>query len=206
MTYIVALTGGIASGKTTVSDMFERRGTPIIDADVIARLVVVPGTLALEMIKHNLGETICHPDGKLNRRRLREIILNNMQLKQWLENLLHPLIQQQTRQQLKAITAPFCLWVVPLLIENQLQNQADRILVTDIPESIQIQRTIKRDNVSEEKARAIIRLQASREQRLAVADDVIHTEGSLSLIDEQVEQLCQNYIQYAVEKGKYDEQ
>lgn len=202
MTYIVALTGGIASGKTTVSDMFERRGTPIIDADVIARLVVEPGSLALARIKHKFGETICYPDGTLNRRQLREKILDDSEHKRWLENLLHPLIQQQTRQQLKVITAPFCVWVVPLLVENQLQNQADRIAVTDIPLSIQIQRTIKRDSVSEEKARAIIKLQVSREQRLAIADDVIHTEGSLSLIDEQVAQLYQNYIQYAVEKRK----
>jgi dephospho-CoA kinase len=204
MTYIVALTGGIASGKTTVSGMFERRGVPIIDADIIARQIVEPGSFALQRIKQKLGATICLPDGKLNRQQLRAKIVSNLELKQWLENLLHPLIQQQTHQQLQAVSAPFCLWVVPLLLENQLQEQADRILVTDIPETLQIRRTIERDGVSEEQARAIIKLQVSREQRLAIADDVIATEGSLSLVEEKVEQLYQNYIQYAVEKGKYD--
>lgn len=205
MTYIVALTGGIASGKTTVSRMFERRGIPIIDADVIARKVVEPGSSALESIKQKLGQTICNPDGQLNRRRLRENIVNHVELKQWLEDLLHPLIQKQTDLQIQTVTTPFCLWVVPLLVENQLQNQADRILLADIPETLQIQRTIDRDGVSEAQARAIIKLQVSREQRLAVADDVIQTVGALSLIDKQVEQLHQNYIQYAVEKGRSDE-
>lgn len=204
MTYIVALTGGIASGKTTVSGMFERRGVPIIDADIIAREVVEPGSFAMQRIKQKLGTTICLPDGKLDRQQLRAKIVSNLELKQWLENLLHPLIQQQTRLRLQAVSAPFCLWVVPLLLENQLQEQADRILVTDIPEAIQIQRTIKRDGVSEDQARAIIKLQVSREQRLAIADDVIATEGALSLIEEKVDKLYQNYIQYAVEKGKYN--
>ncbi|NUA43555.1 Dephospho-CoA kinase [Dickeya solani] len=133
MAYIVALTGGIGSGKSTVAQGFATLGATIVDADVIARQVVAPGQPALTAIVEYFGLEILQPDGALNRSALRERIFSSPEDKRWLNALLHPLIQQETRRQLAAVTTPYALWVVPLLVENQLQGQAQRILVVDIP-------------------------------------------------------------------------
>ncbi|ROS07855.1 dephospho-CoA kinase [Raoultella sp. BIGb0399] len=193
MRYTVALTGGIGSGKSTVADAFSHLGVNVIDADIIARQVVEPGTPALQAIAAHFGPGMLD-DGTLNRRALREKIFAHPDDKTWLNALLHPLIQQETRRQMQAATSPYILWVVPLLVENHLAAKADRVLVVDVPKETQIERTISRDRVSREHAEHILAAQATREQRLAVADDVIENTGTPDAIASDVARLHDRYL------------
>ncbi|HDU4033326.1 TPA: dephospho-CoA kinase [Klebsiella aerogenes] len=197
MGYTVALTGGIGSGKSTVADEFAHLGVTVIDADIIARQVVEPGTPALLAIAERFGPQMINDDGSLNRRRLRERIFAHSEDKAWLNALLHPLIQQETRRQMQASTSPYLLWVVPLLVENRLTDKADRILVVDVPKETQIERTIRRDGVSREHAEHILAAQATREQRLAAADDVIENMGSADAVASHVTRLHDKYLMLA---------
>ncbi|AKK81841.1 MULTISPECIES: dephospho-CoA kinase [Klebsiella] len=197
MGYTVALTGGIGSGKSTVADEFAHLGVTVIDADIIARQVVEPGTPALLAIAERFGPQMINDDGSLNRRRLRERIFAHSEDKAWLNALLHPLIQQETRRQMQASTSPYLLWVVPLLVENRLTDKADRILVVDVPKETQIERTIRRDGVSREHAEHILAAQATREQRLAAADDVIENMGSADAVASHVARLHDKYLMLA---------
>lgn len=197
MGYTVALTGGIGSGKSTVADEFAHLGVTVIDADIIARQVVEPGTPALLAIAERFGPQMINDDGSLNRRRLRERIFAHSEDKAWLNALLHPLIQQETRRQIQASTSPYLLWVVPLLVENRLTDKADRILVVDVPKETQIERTIRRDGVSREHAEHILAAQATREQRLAAADDVIENMGSADAVASHVARLHDKYLMLA---------
>ena len=202
MGYIVALTGGIGSGKSTVAEAFSRLGITIIDADILARQVVEPGTPALRAIADHFGSDIIEPDGTLNRRMLRERIFTHPEEKAWLNALLHPLIQQETQKQIARATSPYVLWVVPLLVENNLHDKADRVLVVDVSPATQIQRTIARDNVGREHAEQILAAQATREARLAVADDVIDNNGAPDAIASDVARLHQQYLAQAVLQEK----
>lgn len=197
MGYTVALTGGIGSGKSTVADEFAHLGVTVIDADIIARQVVEPGTPALLAIAERFGPQMINDDGSLNRRRLRERIFAHSEDKAWLNALLHPLIQQETRRQMQASTSPYLLWVVPLLVENRLTDKADRILVVDVPKETQIERTIRRDGVSREHAEHILAAQATREQRLAAADDIIENMGSADAVASHVARLHDKYLMLA---------
>ena len=197
MGYTVALTGGIGSGKSTVADEFAHLGVTVIDADIIARQVVEPGTPALLAIAERFGPQMINDDGSLNRRRLRERIFAHSEDKAWLNALLHPLIQQETRRQMQASTSPYLLWVVPLLVENRLTDKADRVLVVDVPKETQIERTIRRDGVSREHAEHILAAQATREQRLAAADDVIENMGSADAVAPHVARLHDKYLMLA---------
>ena len=197
MGYTVALTGGIGSGKSTVADAFSHLGTQVIDADVIARRVVEPGTPALLSIAGHFGSQVINDDGTLNRRHLREQIFAHPEDKDWLNALLHPLIQQETRRQMQAASSPYVLWVVPLLVENRLAARADRVLVVDVPREMQIQRTMLRDRVSREHAENILAAQATREQRLAAADDVIENMGTPDAIASDVARLHEKYLMLA---------
>ncbi|MDX7986585.1 dephospho-CoA kinase [Xenorhabdus sp. 12] len=197
MTYIVALTGGIGSGKTTISNAFSSLGVPIVDADIIARDVVAPGTPALQAISEHFGSDILLLDGNLNRAQLRQKVFTSPEEKQWLNALLHPLIQAETQRQLKQITAPYVIWVVPLLIENNLTNQADRILVVDVSPEEQINRTMARDSVSRQQVENILAAQASRRARLEKADDVIFNQHSEQDIASRVVELHQQYLKQA---------
>jgi dephospho-CoA kinase len=197
MPYTVALTGGIGSGKSTIANAFAALGVPLIDADRIAREVVEPGSPALQRIVERHGPDILTDQGALNRARLREIIFQSPEEKSWLNNLLHPLINART-QQLKALTtAPYLLWVVPLLVENGLQRQADRVLVVDVDEATQIARTIQRDGIDLQQAKNILSAQATRSARLAVADDVINNSGAPADALPQVAALHQRYLTLA---------
>ncbi|ELY5931296.1 dephospho-CoA kinase [Cronobacter turicensis] len=199
MVYTVALTGGIGSGKSTVADAFAHLGVTVVDADIIARQVVEPGTPGLNAIIGHFGPTICLPDGTLNRRALREIIFSSPQEKAWLNGLLHPLIHQQTQAEMTRAASAYVLWVVPLLLENQLHSKANRVLVVDVTPETQIQRTMQRDGVSREHAELILNAQVSREARLAIADDVIDNNGSPDTIALDVAHLHQRYLQLAAQ-------
>ncbi|AVL80937.1 dephospho-CoA kinase [Klebsiella oxytoca] len=197
MTYTVALTGGIGSGKSTVADAFAQLGVNVIDADIIARQVVEPGTPGLSAIAQRFGAQMLNEDGTLNRRALREHIFAHDEDKRWLNALLHPQIQQETRRQIQLATSPYILWVVPLLVENSLSTKADRVLVVDVPKETQIERTMLRDRVSRQHAEHILAAQATREQRLAVADDVIENMGSPDVIASAVARLHAKYQRLA---------
>lgn len=197
MSYTVALTGGIGSGKSTVANAFAGYGVEIIDADVIARQVVEPGQPALNKIAARFGPAILQADGTLNRAALRQTIFNSPADKNWLNQLLHPLIQAETRRQLQAARSPWCLWVVPLLVENRLEKQADRVLVVDVDPAIQLARTIARDQISREQAEKIIAAQATRAARLAVADDIIENSGQPHEVLPLVAELNQRYLALA---------
>ena len=199
MGYVVALTGGIGSGKSTVANAFSRRGIAIIDADIIARQVVEPHTPGLNAIAGHFGHHIINADGTLNRRLLRERIFAQPAEKTWLNALLHPMIHQETQRQIAASTSPYVLWVVPLLVVNQLQHKADRVLVVDVSPETQLQRTMLRDDVTRQHAEQILAAQATREARLAVADDVIDNDGAPDTIESDVARLHAQYLIYAAQ-------
>ncbi|NDL00559.1 MULTISPECIES: dephospho-CoA kinase [Photorhabdus] len=197
MTYIIALTGGIGSGKTTIANAFAALGVPLVDADIIAREVVAPGTPALQTISEHFGHDILTPDGNLNRALLRQKIFTNNQEKQWVNQLLHPLIHQETRRQLEQITAPYVIWVIPLLVENNLRHLADRILVVDVSPELQISRVATRDGISNQQVENILAAQASRSERLAYADDIISNHDNVQAIAPRVAELHQQYLKLA---------
>ena len=201
MTYIVGLTGGIGSGKSTIANLFAELGVPVVDADVVAREVVQPGSALLRKIAAHFGKHILKVTGELDRAALRKIVFNNPQQKQWLNNLMHPAIREEMLRQLDAQTAPYCLLVVPLLIENGLTELCQRVLVIDAAEQTQILRATKRDNNKVESIKKIMQSQVSREERLAQADDVIDNdadlEHNLPNLKAQVEKLHQQYQQLA---------
>ncbi|EPH0090622.1 dephospho-CoA kinase [Pluralibacter gergoviae] len=199
MTYTVALTGGIGSGKSTVANAFAASGVNVIDADIIAREVVEPGTPALGAIVEHFGPQMLLADGSLDRRRLREKIFSQPEEKQWLNVLLHPQIQQETQRRMRQATSAYVLWVVPLLVENKLWTRADRVLVVDVSKETQLARTVARDGVSRQHAENILAAQATREARLAVADDVIDNNGSPDTLAGDVARLHQRYLTLAAQ-------
>lgn len=194
MPYVVALSGGVASGKSTIANLFAQLGVPIIDADIIARQVVEVGTEALAQIVKHFSTEILLPNGELDRSQLREIIFNNDHERLWLNNLLHPIIHKITEQQIAKQTAPYVIWVVPLLIENNLHQLADRVLMVDIPETLQMERLINRDKISESLAKRMILTQVPLAERLSYADDIIVNNGNLASLSEQVNKLHQQYL------------
>ncbi|WP_318444194.1 dephospho-CoA kinase [Photobacterium leiognathi] len=195
MSLVIGLTGGIGSGKTTVANLFaDTYGIDIIDADIVAREVVEPNTFGLNAIIEKCGKEILLEDGTLNRAKLRDAIFSQPELKTWLNNLLHPLIREKMQQDINQSQSPYCLLVVPLMVENNLQTMTNRLLVVDVDEQVQIERTQQRDNVSIEQIKNILASQASREQRLDAADDVITNNGDNKALVSQVEQLHLQYL------------
>ncbi|MBO1271654.1 dephospho-CoA kinase [Shewanella sp. 4t3-1-2LB] len=192
--YIVGLTGGIGSGKTTVANLFAELGVAIIDADVIAREVVAPGSAGLQQIIEHFGTEMLNADGTLNRAKLRETVFSAAEERRWLNQLLHPMIRQRMLAQAQAATSPYAIMVVPLLFENGLECLVNHTLVIDIGKDTQIWRTIDRDHVSKTQVINIIDSQISREQRLAKADDVINNEGDVESLKSQILALHNNYL------------
>jgi len=176
---IIGLTGGIGSGKTVASDAFAEFGAPVIDTDVLARELVEPGQPALREIAANFGQSCLLANGQLNRAELRRRVFDEPVLRKRLESILHPKIRELTRKRIAALKAPYCLVVVPLLVESDMLQMMDRVLVIDVPESVQIGRVQARDGTEDRQARRIVDAQASRKQRLEAADDVIENSGSL---------------------------
>jgi dephospho-CoA kinase len=189
----VGLTGGVASGKTTVSRLFARLGVPIIDTDVIARDVVAPGTPLLQQVDQELGPGLIGPDGALRRRQLRERVFSDPDARRRLEALLHPAIRAEVARQSAQATGPYHILVIPLLVEGQGRIPVDRVLVVDCPEDLQIQRLQARDGSSAAQARAMLAAQASRAARLAAADDVIVNDGDPDRLEAAVAALHQKY-------------
>jgi dephospho-CoA kinase len=199
--YVVGLTGGIGSGKSAASDHFKQLGITIVDADYAAREVVKPGTPALQKIQQHFGDEIIQRDGKLDRGKLRQRIFASADEKQWLETLLHPLIRTQMETELQQAQSPYAILSAPLLIEGGLYQRCDRVLVVDIPETLQITRTANRDSNSEEQIKKIIGSQISRKERLQKADEILDNSGSLAELQQQVETLHTTYLNYAREKA-----
>ncbi len=200
VTYIVGLTGGIGSGKSTVADFFAEQGVEVVDADIIAREVVAPGEPALAAIAAHFGPELIATDGSLDRRELRRRVFGNPAEKDWLNALLHPLIRERMISACAAARSPYCLLVVPLLVENKLTSLCQRVLVVDVSPEQQLARTTRRDNADEAQIRAIMAAQASREQRLAAADDVIDNNGTdLDRVKAEVARLHQQYLDLSCE-------
>jgi|SRR5690625_2050682 len=195
---IIGLTGGIASGKTTVSNLFGELGVPVLDADIAAREIVEPGTPGLAQLTAEFGEEIL-TDGALDRRRLRDIVFTDESARRRLERITHPLIHQRLTSQLHALRdEPYALLVVPLFVPGSaLAKLMDRVLVVDVPVEVQRERVVARDGSSVEQADAIIAAQATREQRLAAADDVIVNDGDIAQLRPQVERLDAQYRELA---------
>jgi len=194
---VVGLTGGIGSGKTAVSDRFARYGVPIIDTDLLARELVEPGQPALTEIATAFGLDCLDGTGRLDRARLRERVFADASGRRRLEAVLHPQIRALSRQRLAQLTAPYSLLVIPLLAETGMTDWIDRVLVVDAPEAERLRRVMARDRTSEEQARRILAAQASREQRLALADEVVENSGDFAALDRQVSTLHQHYLTLA---------
>lgn len=189
----IGLTGGIASGKSTICTLFERYSIPIIDADLIARQLVKPSEQAYSEIIAVFGQDIVQKNGQLDRAKLRELIFFDPQLKQQLENILHPKIRQQLILQGQQQQTPYCIFATPLLIESNMNSLVDRILVIDLSVKQQLQRLQKRDDISLSQAQLMIDAQCDRKQRLASADDIINNNGIADALSEQVETLYKKY-------------
>lgn len=197
---IIGVTGGIASGKSTVALAFAALGIPWVDADDVAREVVEPGEPALAEIVARFGEQVLHSDGRLNRRALREIVFAEPAERRWLEGVTHPRIRQRLIAHLERMQTedtPYVLLVSPLLFESGQSQLVDRCLVVDVPESLQIARTAARDEVGEAQARAIIAAQMSRSERLARADDIIDNSRGEAELTAQVAELDRRYRKMA---------
>lgn len=193
--FIVGLTGGIGSGKTTVSDMFAKLSVDIIDADIVAREVVAPKSKALAAIKNYFGADFINKDGSLNRTKLRTHIFENPSDKHWLNELLHPIIRQEITAQLASSQSQYSILVAPLLLENGLDKLVNRVLVVDINEQAQVNRTTARDPSSAEEVKKIINSQMLRKDRLNLADDVIDNhDANLDLLKQQVCSFHQKYL------------
>ena len=195
----VALTGGIASGKSTVANLFAAHGVPLIDTDLIARDVVGPGQPALAAVAQAFGSDVIDSDGRLDRRRLREIIFSDSTARTRLEAILHPAIRaEMERQSVAAAQAgPYQMLVIPLLAEGGRRDHVDRVLVVDTPETVQVERLMTRDAVTREQAEASLRAQAQRSTRLGIADDVLTNTGRIDDLREQVAALHARYVKLA---------
>lgn len=193
--FTVGLTGGIGSGKSTVADLFAALGVPVIDTDVIARELTVPGSPALDAIRAAFGETVMGADGALDRAALRRRIFADAGERRRLEAILHPRIEATVRQALASLTAPYALVVIPLLVETGgYRDVIDRVLVVDCPEDMQIARVIARSGLARAEAEAIVVAQASRSARLAAADDVIVNAAAPEALRSQVAALHLRYL------------
>ncbi|MHB1188152.1 dephospho-CoA kinase [Thiobacillus sp.] len=196
--FTVGLTGGIGSGKSTVSDCFAAHGVPVIDTDVIARQLSVPGGEVLDAIRAVFGATVIQPDGALDRAALRRRVFADAKARHQLEAILHPRIRQEVEQTLATLAAPYALIVIPLLAETGgYRDVLNRVLVIDCPEELQIARVMARSGLAQDEVKAILAAQAGRAERLAVADDVIMNTASQEALCAEVALLHRRYLALA---------
>ena len=196
-TLSIGLTGGLASGKSTVGGLFGNLGVSVIDADQVARDVVAPGSAALQAIVEQFGPSIIHNDGALDRHRLREIVFACDERRRALEGIVHPTIRQEMERRLNEIDAPYAISMIPLLFESGQGKRFERILVVDAALSRQLERAKARDGSTADTLRGIVDAQLDRDARLAQADDVIHNDGGIQALRPQVERLHEHYLSLA---------
>lgn len=195
--YVVGLTGGVGSGKSTIAARFAKLGIDVINADALSRDVVKVGSPALNQISARFGNSILTSDGDLNRAKLRQIVFADSEQRLWLETLLHPLIEGLILKHIAECKSEYCILESPLLLETRQHLLVDRILVVDVSEATQLQRTMQRDNSDEKTIRAIMAAQMVREDRLKRADDIVINEESQNSLESQVEKLHKLYIELA---------
>ncbi len=194
--FSVGLTGGIAGGKTTVSNLFSALGVPVVDTDIISRKLLEPGEVAYDQVCAHFAGSIAGPDGEIDRAKLRQVVFSNLDDKAWLECLLHPLIYRRSHEAiLEHAKASYVLVVVPLLFETDFQALVERILVIDCPAEVQVERLLKRDHIDEPLARKMLAQQLSNSARLARAHDIIDNRENATDLSSQVEALHQLYLQ-----------
>jgi dephospho-CoA kinase len=193
----IGLTGGIASGKSTVAQRFTEFGVPVIDADAAARAVVAPGTPGLAQVIERFGSGILAENGELDRRALRDLIFSDPGARRDLESILHPLIRADMEKSADQAVGPYLVMAIPLLIENGPSDRVDRVLVVDVDEAVQLRRVMERDGCTSEQARAILASQAARSARLAAADDVLLNTGTVSELRHAVDRLHERYLELA---------
>ena len=198
----IALTGGLASGKSTIANLFSENDVPIIDTDTISRKIVAQGKPALEKIIAEFGKQVISDKGELDRQKLKEIIFGAPQAKTKLEEILHPLIFQEIENQLSRISFPYCIVVIPLLIETGTMSQFDHILLVDIPEEIQMKRAMKRDNSSKQLIQSIINSQTKRNERIKHADDIIDNTVKIKELGKIVNSLHKKYLNLSQQHNK----
>jgi dephospho-CoA kinase len=195
----IGLTGGIASGKSTVEQRFAELGVPVINADDSSRAVVAQGQPGLAAVVERFGAGILTPQGELDRRDLRSLIFSDTVRRKELEAILHPLIRADMEQRASHATGPYVVLSIPLLVEGNSRGRCDRILVVDADESLQLARLMSRDAVSETEARATLAAQASRAARLGAADDVLVNSGTVAELRQAVDRLHRRYLELAAE-------
>jgi dephospho-CoA kinase len=201
MTLIVGVTGGIGSGKSAVTRRLEERGITVVDADLASRIIVEPGRPALAAIAEHFGADILLDDGSLDRAALRKEVFADETQRRWLEALTHPLIAQEILDQLQASTSVYTVLSSPLLLETTQKTLVDTVVVVDVPEAVQVERTMARDDNDEAQVRRIIAAQIAREDRLALADIVIDNSGTLESLDEKVDELHATLLAQAAAKA-----
>lgn len=196
--HVVALTGGVASGKSAVAQRFEALGIRVYDADVAAREVVAPREPALAEIEFVFGAEMLQADGSLDRRAMRERVFADVEARRKLEAIIHPRVRAWLRRRVGMDRGPYCMLAIPLLVENRTEyDWVDRVLVVDAPEMLQVERLMRRDGVTREAAQRVLDAQSTRAQRLAIADDVIVNDGEASALDAQVAALHARYLELA---------
>ena len=194
----IGLTGGIASGKSTVAQRFMELGVPVIDADEASRAVVAPGTSGLQQVIRRFGAGVVTANGELDRPSLRNLIFSDAAARADLNAILHPLIRAYMEKQVATAAGPYVVLAIPLLVESgQPREQVDRILVIDVDESVQLKRLTARDGGTLEQARAILAAQASRSARLSAADHILTNTGTVTELRQAVDQLHQRYLHLA---------
>lgn len=199
--YIVGLTGGVGSGKSTVADLFVEKGAVLIDTDAIAHELTGPGGAAMPLLMAEFGPTVANTQGALDRAAMRQRVFADSTTRARLEGILHPLIRQISAERCQAAVAPYVILAVPLLVESgSYRQRCDRIVVVDCPESLQIERVMARNGLAADEVKAIMMAQATRSQRLAIADDVVTNDADLSSLCLQVNALHRKYLRLAAEK------
>jgi dephospho-CoA kinase len=196
--YTVGLTGGIGSGKSTVAELFAKLGVHVIDTDEIAHALTRPGGEAIAPIRVAFGAEAIAPDGSLDRARMRRLVFRDVQARKRLEAILHPLIRAESNRRGEGAASPYAILVIPLLVEGGVdRSRIARVLVVDCPEAGQLERAMRRSGLPETEVRAILASQATREQRLAAADDVIDNGGAPEALEGQISRLHEKYLTLA---------
>jgi dephospho-CoA kinase len=195
---VIGLTGGIGSGKSAAADEFARLGATVVDTDAIAHELTAPGGAAIPEIQRQFGKAFVDASGAMDRKRMRDLVFSDVDEKQRLEALLHPLIRAESQRRIASAAGPYVVHVVPLLVESpDYRDRVGRVLVVDCPEALQISRVRQRSGLPEGEVRRIIASQIQRERRLAAADDVLDNSGSIAALQQQVRRLHEKYLSLA---------